>query len=67
MGGKCTDCGGVFPLACFDFHHLDPSTKDFDPCRGLTKSKAKLFAELEKCVLLCANCHRIRHSTYETS
>ena len=64
-GGKCNDCGNVFHQAVFEFHHIDPKEKDIDPChlingasKGLTE-KAKL--ELDKCVLLCANCHRIRH------
>ena len=62
-GGKCTDCGGVFPLCCYDFHHLDPNQKDLHLSIALT---AKGFdfckEELDKCVLLCANCHRIRHN-----
>ena len=63
-GGKCLDCNGVFPFAVFEFHHLDPSTKDKDPAH-LFGDKIKLsdkdFRELDKCVLLCANCHRLRH------
>ena len=60
MGGKCFDCGGIFPSAVYDFHHLDMSTKEYNPShilRNLEKGKE----ELEKCVLLCSNCHRIRH------
>lgn len=61
LGGKCFDCKQEYPLPCYDFHHENPEEKDFDPCIGLTKSLAKFLAEVEKCVLLCANCHRIRH------
>lgn len=62
-GGKCTDCAGVFPQAAFDFHHLDPRTKDYHLAQ-LLNSRGFEFAkeELDKCVLLCANCHRIRHA-----
>lgn len=61
-GGKCQDCGGVFPNCCYDFHHLDPAQKDYHiaqllNARGFEASKE----ELDKCVLLCSNCHRIRH------
>ena len=61
-GGKCQDCEGVFPNCCYDFHHLDPTQKDYHiapllNARGFEASKE----ELDKCVLLCSNCHRIRH------
>jgi hypothetical protein len=62
MGGKCADCGGVFHHKVFDFHHLDPSEKDGRLTERLRcQSWNKLKEELDKCVLLCANCHRIRH------
>lgn len=63
MGGKCQDCGGVFHQSAYDFHHLDPSVKDDNPSRLLRTSKGR--EELKKCVLLCANCHRLRHFTEE--
>lgn len=66
LGGKCVDCQQSYPLPCYDFHHINPNEKDFDPCSGLTKSKEIFYAELAKCVLLCSNCHRIRHSKYDT-
>lgn len=61
LGGVCVDCNLQHPLPCYDFHHLDPSTKEFDPCSRLTWKREQLVEELKKCVLLCANCHRIRH------
>lgn len=67
MGGRCVDCGLVFPLAVYDFHHLDPAKKEFNPCNMLTKNKERFMEELKKCVLLCANCHRIRHATDEAT
>ena len=64
MGGKCTDCAGIFPPRVYDFHHLDPSIKDPKATtlfrKGLT---AEVIEELKKCVMLCANCHRIRHAS----
>ena len=64
MGGKCQDCSGVFHQSVFEFHHLDPTTKERDPGTMFNDAKvlsSKTKAELDKCVLLCANCHRVRH------
>jgi len=60
-GGACEHCKEVVHIAAFDFHHVDASTKEFDPGLMGTHSKEKYFAELDKCILLCANCHRIEH------
>lgn len=43
-----------------DFHHRDPLTKDFE-IGGFHGSRARLLAEVEKCDLICAVCHRLRH------
>lgn len=63
LGGKCAHCGGEFITHVFDFHHKDPSQKDSDigSMLRLNKSKNDLIHELDKCILLCANCHRIEH------
>ncbi len=60
-GGKCEDCSGVFPYPVFEFHHLDPTEKDVNWTKLRLRSKDKREAELDKCALLCANCHRLRH------
>ena len=60
-GGKCAACGGVFHTAAFDFHHLDPKEKDIDPGLLMGASDETLFKELDKCILLCSNCHRELH------
>jgi len=61
MGGSCADCGGVFPPSVYDFHHLDKNEKEGNPSKFLQKGLEHAKKELSKCVLLCANCHRIRH------
>lgn len=61
LGGKCTDCNTIFPPACYDFHHIDPTQKDFNPYIVLSRNYGTFINEIKKCVLLCANCHRIRH------
>ena len=65
-GGKCEICGYDKHLAALDFHHLDPTEKDFT----VTTSKhsyswVTIQKELDKCTLLCSNCHRIEHSKYD--
>lgn len=59
----CALCGEKFPEYCYDFHHKDPSQKDFSiGGRGITYSKEKSFREVQKCVMLCSNCHRKVHN-----
>jgi hypothetical protein len=61
LGGKCVKCNGIFPNAAFDFHHL--GNKEMDISTMIDRfSEEKINQEVEKCVLLCANCHRIHHA-----
>lgn len=64
-GGKCELCGYNKYLSALEFHHLDPSKKDF----AISKHHSNKFTdelknELDKCQLLCANCHSDIHSHY---
>lgn len=61
MGGKCADCGQSFPNCCYDFHHLDMSNKSENPSYFIRLKRERAIEELMKCVMLCANCHRVRH------
>ena len=70
----CMDCGGTFPPECMDFHHVrgeklfslghyvNGGKSDLQMTRESAHgaSRARLTAEIEKCDLVCANCHRIR-------
>lgn len=58
-GGKCEKCGYNKCPAALQFHHLDPNIKDFT--LASCKSKPAFFREIEKCILLCANCHAEEH------
>lgn len=61
-GGKCQKCNYDKCNAALDFHHLDPNEKDFGIGeKGYTRSWEKIKIELDKCILLCANCHREIH------
>ena len=62
LGGKCLDCDGVFHSSVYDFHHLNPKEKESKPSALFGNKFETLRKELDKCVLLCSNCHRIRHS-----
>ena len=60
-GSKCMDCDASYPkepYVIFDFHHLDPSKKDFQWNKLRLRSDSSIKKELEKCDLLCSNCHR---------
>lgn len=61
LGGACQHCGGVFHHAVYDFHHLDPTIKENHIGKLISGKIEKLKAELDKCILLCANCHRMEH------
>ena len=62
MGGKCCKCGGVFPRGVYDFHHHGDKT--YNPSELIIRYSAeKIAEELSKCVLICANCHRIEHES----
>ncbi len=61
-GGKCQICGYKKCSRALSFHHLDPKKKDFTiSAKGLTRSWTKLQEEIDKCILLCANCHMEVH------
>lgn len=62
-GKPCVDCGEVYDPICMDFHHEDPKLKK-DEVRMLLRdgySMTVVQAEIDKCVLICSNCHRLRH------
>ena len=61
FGGICHDCKNEYPHPVFEFHHLDPSQKDYQWVKLRLRSTTEIIKELDKCVMLCANCHRMRH------
>lgn len=59
LGGKCQRCEYDTCIEALEFHHRDPSTKEFGiSSGGHTRSWERVQKELDKCDLLCANCHR---------
>lgn len=66
-GGSCERCGYNRCIQALDFHHRDPTQKDFGIAEaGETRSFEKIKIELDKCLLLCSNCHREEHVRLET-
>jgi DNA-binding CsgD family transcriptional regulator len=55
-GGKCEKCGYDKCISALTFHHLDPTQKDF-AISGKSYSIEKLKKEVDKCIMVCANCH----------
>jgi len=61
-GGKCALCGYDKCLQALEFHHVNGGGKDFGiSAKGYTRSWNQVKSELDKCILLCANCHREVH------
>ena len=60
LGNKCSICGYDKCSAALEFHHTDRSLKEFE-IGGAKYGWAKMKKEIEKCILLCANCHRELH------
>lgn len=58
----CTDCGNSFPTCCMDFDHRLGTVKSYNVASMFAHhyNKELILKELDKCDLVCANCHRIR-------
>ena len=67
-GGECSDCGFTTNhLSVYEFHHEKVSDKENTIGKMIKRAQTwdRIRCELDKCVMLCANCHRIRHSREE--
>lgn len=61
-GGKCIFCGYNECNQALEFHHINNDGKDFGISeKGYTRSWQRVKKELDKCILVCANCHRELH------
>lgn len=64
LGGKCMRCGYDEFMAGLDFHHVAHHSKRFNIAKMLSETTTKtadrteLMKELDKCALLCSNCHK---------
>lgn len=57
----CADCGIKIPEV-LQFHHIDRSTKEFTISNNCRMGLDRLLREAAKCIVLCSNCHIIRHA-----
>jgi len=65
FGGKCMKCGFNTEPLILQFHHRDPSKKDFQISETVRfHIDEKLLDECNKCDILCPNCHAIHHLKY---
>lgn len=61
-GGCCERCGYNKCNTALEFHHIDPLEKDFAiGDGGNTRGWERVRKEIDKCILVCANCHREIH------
>ena len=57
----CARCGYNEHGCALDFHHVDPSTKEFSPGSRMHGSWPSIMNEIDKCAVLCKNCHAVTH------
>lgn len=62
LGGKCVVCGYARSVVALQFHHREATEKEFAISGSHARSWASILRELDKCVLLCANCHAELHA-----
>jgi len=62
-GGKCEICGYDRCIKAMDFHHRNPNDKKFE-LTYMNRKWETLREEVDKCVLVCSNCHREIHAGY---
>ncbi len=61
-GGKCEICNYDKCISALEFHHINSKEKEFGIGeKGYTRSLDKNKQEVDKCILVCANCHREIH------
>lgn len=61
FGSICFHCKQNYPNCVFEFHHVNHLEKDLQPSHMLHLRMEIQEKEMTKCIMLCANCHRIEH------
>jgi hypothetical protein len=61
-GRPCADCGGIFHYSAMEWDHLPglPKVAEVSTIVARTRSRRRVLEEIEKCDLVCANCHAVR-------
>lgn len=60
-GGRCEKCGYNKCIGAMDFHHINPEEKMYDVKNLMARRWELIQLEIDKCILLCSNCHREEH------
>jgi hypothetical protein len=63
----CADCGIKYQTCVMDFHHMGDKEFEIATARQRRFSPERVRKEIAKCVVLCSNCHRIRHDQESTN
>lgn len=69
MGGQCNKCKLQLSnshYSVFEFHHKFDLSKDYDWSKLRLRNHKSILEELNKCELLCANCHRLTHAEFRS-
>lgn len=67
-GGRCEKCGYDRCVRALEFHHLESAEKDFGIAqKGYTRSWEMVKKELDKCILVCSNCHAEIHDLIDNT
>jgi hypothetical protein len=61
FGDRCHVCKEWYHYCVYEFHHVDPTTKEKALSQMLTYSWERILEEAAKCILVCANCHKLAH------
>jgi len=61
-GGKCSMCGYDKCVSALEFHHTNPKEKDISFSNGAQRKLELMIKEVDKCILVCSNCHREIHA-----
>lgn len=59
---KCCKCGYNKYIGALELHHVDPSKKEAQPSKIMSRSEKRIIEEISKCIIVCSNCHREIHA-----
>lgn len=62
FGSQCCICRKIYDDTVYDFHHIEPESKKFALSVSSATSWSTIVEEAKKCIMLCANCHRLVHA-----
>ena len=64
FGGRCAGCGYSNCVEALEFHHINPDEKEthWGRINGSIISWKRIVTEIQKCVMLCSNCHKEVHA-----